>query len=567
VIGLSSVLPGLREIRGPLVAGYLWLANGWLLFGGSLPERDESTLVHRVYEIGDALSVVGLAAVSAVAAYLVGSLLDSAIRVAARALAPPVRSALRWSQTRVGRLYRSPSYGTEPPDSGDFDPGDDASAAAVINALSRDSASNDERYVRGSALRGLDESSFDRLRALIDSETVGSRNRLERTAERNDLALERAPGWGRKLRVSLQGSDQAHDVPAPPTVEEVVDEFDLVRSRLSEDSEPLSLKVERLDAEADFRLAIAPPLVVMGFVLGEISPWSLCLLVVPAMLTLQAISLKRTATRELVDALRSRAGTTKLEVLLPAFRLYRERADAFSDALERSDDQSTASAESSGRVAQVEELIARGQELARDVETRAGWTELHVQMAVNEWTQRVQAVLLETAPDYLPLFIDDQGLPGPPAGVSAAPPQSREYWQWMVGNRLTRLRDIADRLKAALPGGHPDGWGRTRIFLFKDLLRGLRQDHGGLFQATTTEADREMWTRRLRELADAALTPELVAWLFEEGISEMTYGAMENLTAEEAQWLGERGLRLAELESRAHIELVPEFDPRTWRFV
>lgn len=31
---LANTLPGIREIRGPLAAGYLWLVFGWLALGG-----------------------------------------------------------------------------------------------------------------------------------------------------------------------------------------------------------------------------------------------------------------------------------------------------------------------------------------------------------------------------------------------------------------------------------------------------------------------------------------------------------------------------------------------------
>jgi hypothetical protein len=34
---LASLLPGLRDLRAPLAAGYLWLAAGWLYFAPLLP--------------------------------------------------------------------------------------------------------------------------------------------------------------------------------------------------------------------------------------------------------------------------------------------------------------------------------------------------------------------------------------------------------------------------------------------------------------------------------------------------------------------------------------------------
>jgi hypothetical protein len=33
---LLNLLPGLRDLRAPLAAGYLWLAAGWLFFAPKL---------------------------------------------------------------------------------------------------------------------------------------------------------------------------------------------------------------------------------------------------------------------------------------------------------------------------------------------------------------------------------------------------------------------------------------------------------------------------------------------------------------------------------------------------
>ena len=72
---LASLLPGLRDVRAPLAAGYLWLVACWLTLEPSVPERaDAHGVVASLYRADDVLSVVGLGLVLAFAAYLLGSL-------------------------------------------------------------------------------------------------------------------------------------------------------------------------------------------------------------------------------------------------------------------------------------------------------------------------------------------------------------------------------------------------------------------------------------------------------------------------------------------------------------
>jgi hypothetical protein len=73
---VSSVLPGLRELRAPLAAGYLWLVTAWLVLGDKLPTAMEvkPAPLDRLYRLEPVLSDVGLAVVASVVAYVVGSI-------------------------------------------------------------------------------------------------------------------------------------------------------------------------------------------------------------------------------------------------------------------------------------------------------------------------------------------------------------------------------------------------------------------------------------------------------------------------------------------------------------
>lgn len=92
---LSSVLPGLRELRAPLAAGYLWLLAAWLTAEPYLPSRSEATgLLKAMLELEDAISAVGVAAVLSFAAYLVGSISETVFGVLQRI--SPIEALARW---------------------------------------------------------------------------------------------------------------------------------------------------------------------------------------------------------------------------------------------------------------------------------------------------------------------------------------------------------------------------------------------------------------------------------------------------------------------------------------
>ena len=82
---LTGLLPGLREIRAPLISGYLWLAFVFLVFHSDLPSHSHPGAALRpLFELGDSLSAFGIATVSGVAAYLVGSAIQELLKLAAR---------------------------------------------------------------------------------------------------------------------------------------------------------------------------------------------------------------------------------------------------------------------------------------------------------------------------------------------------------------------------------------------------------------------------------------------------------------------------------------------------
>lgn len=101
---LASLLPGLREIRAPLAAGYLWLVVGWLLLHDRVANSWSAPgAVEALGELRDAIGVGGVAAAATFLAYLLGALWEPLSAATAESL---------WSvRARLASRRRSPWWG------------------------------------------------------------------------------------------------------------------------------------------------------------------------------------------------------------------------------------------------------------------------------------------------------------------------------------------------------------------------------------------------------------------------------------------------------------------------
>ena len=75
---LAGILPGLRDVRAPLAAGYLWLCFGWLIVSDDVATAEG--VVGRVVELGGVVTDAALAVAASFAAYLIGSLSEDFFR-------------------------------------------------------------------------------------------------------------------------------------------------------------------------------------------------------------------------------------------------------------------------------------------------------------------------------------------------------------------------------------------------------------------------------------------------------------------------------------------------------
>lgn len=78
---LASLLPGFRELRAPLAAGYLWLITGWILLDrfGLTSDIETSQAVDALEEIRGELGSAGIAVAISFAAFILGAIWEAAV--------------------------------------------------------------------------------------------------------------------------------------------------------------------------------------------------------------------------------------------------------------------------------------------------------------------------------------------------------------------------------------------------------------------------------------------------------------------------------------------------------
>jgi hypothetical protein len=100
---LSSALPGFRDLRAPLIAGYLWLLFGWLLADPDFDREHAEGLLRSLLDLADTAGDLATAAAVSVAAYLVGAVsreLSALLATTTRRLVTSLAALqVRWSRS------------------------------------------------------------------------------------------------------------------------------------------------------------------------------------------------------------------------------------------------------------------------------------------------------------------------------------------------------------------------------------------------------------------------------------------------------------------------------------
>jgi hypothetical protein len=299
---LSSLLPGVRELRGPLAAGYLWLVVFWLALGDELPtgEESKSAALDRAYRLEPVLSAVGLAVVVSVAAYVIGSIvIDVQVRMAQVATAgvrPPgvrVRSDLDFIKREKRRLILMPVLaGVGWFAITDWLVPDSTLAKVALGVLAVAYVAFNLYWTQeGDGPRGKWVNVFRNRHVRAEPLKVTSQGRGELV---------------RWLHQAVAGPRAVGADIAPPALAFMTDNRNLLKTRVLAGSEALHSEVDRPDAEATFRMAIWPPLGVLAIYLAAaVNPLWLLALVVPAILAWQWVSLREQANDALVTVLAS----------------------------------------------------------------------------------------------------------------------------------------------------------------------------------------------------------------------------------------------------------------------
>ena len=219
---LTSLLPGLRDLRAPLAAGYLWLVVGWLALSGHIPSEREATGIFRaIYDLAPLLSIVGTALAVSFAAYLLGALSEAAFTRALDEIGGRI----------LGRYFYRITFAWAPRDSRLFS----IQAEGAILRLARAAV---ERLERAQDPAAVVREVFP---PLADTVKPWSKDESRR--------------WEDHLVASI------------------VSELRLVEKRLIGKENELYGEADRLRGEAEFREAIIPPLAALVVVAAVEQTW------------------------------------------------------------------------------------------------------------------------------------------------------------------------------------------------------------------------------------------------------------------------------------------------------
>jgi hypothetical protein len=221
---LASALPGFRDLRAPLTAGYLWLLFLWIAFKPDLAARPTNEIAGAVYDLGKAVGPIWIGLAIGILAYLIGSV----SQVLSPALGGVVKFGWNKTETRLDSLREKYVWIPLMP------------VSKPVSPLTRyldDAIEGQARYMK------------------LNNENISSNIDIHSFA--SQLIAHLAEQAEPKI---------ARDVSFPATLL-------LAKESL------LFTETDRLKAETQFRLAIVPPLVAITILvsLGSTLWWLICL--------------------------------------------------------------------------------------------------------------------------------------------------------------------------------------------------------------------------------------------------------------------------------------------------
>ena len=241
---LANLLPGIRELRAPLAAGYIWLIALWLTFEPGFPNRAGADgLLASLYRLTDELSTVGIGVVVSFVAYIVGALSTSLF-------ATPRQGVRRLRM--LGKTKWLDPYS--------------AQARAALAEIGRSTRVELEGIL---SMSGFDVGELlDEAQVPADpsGQPVGKPYRRKSTRASVRSRLRQGPGSAAPR--DFEGDQQARIAHA------VTRDLDTIATtRLLGRDQELYSAIDRLRAEMEFRRAIVPPLMFAAVVLAVRIGW------------------------------------------------------------------------------------------------------------------------------------------------------------------------------------------------------------------------------------------------------------------------------------------------------
>lgn len=280
---LAALLPGIRELRTPLAAGYLWLTVLWLILSPRIDRLDLPSGAISLIESDGAGQLIAIGSAVTFAALIVGILAegtyDLLLRYVIRRALPtdPVRGFLGWRDL-LRRLASAGSRLRSGPTKGGLRSLTLAATEAVREAERKlDRSASDLRDLV--LLLGFVRGRSDRM--LSDEERARARAELDQIA-----------------------TDRVRDSLRAWLVIRIIDQLDLLARRLVSEDPALFSVYDRLRSEAQFRTAITPPLFAITLSSALIwTGWAALALVALPILVTQAIRKGDQASDLLIDAM------------------------------------------------------------------------------------------------------------------------------------------------------------------------------------------------------------------------------------------------------------------------
>jgi hypothetical protein len=341
---LASLLPGLRDLRAPLAAGYLWLAAGWLFFAPRLPAsvNDAHGVLKDIYRVVDASSPVAVAAGVSFIAYMLGILSTGLLKrervrgVVVWPIQLPLMVLHSFVESRWGKRIRDrwPSLQDKLQEVvWRYDdlfvlPTIRRAELLVLRKLA-DRAMTDSQYLRSliQELGEEDEEYIKGVREVISIYTGGTpeeaisggiyEENLRREIKQTGLDTFLTSSAQYRNRKAIEALVWvAEDV--RQYVSEVRDELKVMPARIVIDNPATFEQWDRLNGEAEFRDAVVPPLVAIIVALGIRdafdSSLAIVLGLVPIAVFLQGVAKENEAQIQLIEAIEADAiKTTALE--------------------------------------------------------------------------------------------------------------------------------------------------------------------------------------------------------------------------------------------------------------